>query len=569
MSRARSVPLGIALALGALVGLAYLPALDAGFLNWDDDLLVTRNPHLGALSWRTVRWAFTTTYTGNWLPLSWLSHALDLTLYGLAPRGHHATSVVLHVANTVLLFLVLRSATGALWRSAGVAALFGLHPLHVESVAWVAERKDVLSTLFWLLTMAAYLRYVRRPTRASYGLVVAAFVAALMSKPMVVTLPAALLLLDYWPLRRLSRRALVEKLPLFALAAATAVVTVASQGTTGALRISVIPFTARLANALVSTVRYLELTAWPARLSPWYSHPALEGEPLACWRVAGAGLILVAATLAALATARRRPHLLVGWLWYLGTLAPVAGVLQAGGQAMADRFSYVPLIGIFVALVWEAGALALWSTAPGRRAGAAAAATLLAALAVLTWRQVGIWRDPETFWAYVLAVNPRAAVAYYARGGMLQVRGEIDAAIAAYRRAAKLRPDFMNAHTELGNLLARQGRFALAAAHYRKAIALRPAPAEDHANLANVLLRQGRRGPARRHLRLALALRPGFAEAHNNLGIVLAQDGDLDAAVGEFQAALAARPGFAPARTNLAAVQAALRERAPAREPPR
>jgi len=550
-------PAIIAIALALVTAAAYCPALDASFLNWDDNLQVSENPHVWTLSWETVHWAITSDLAGYAMPLTWLSHALDCQLYGLDPRGHHATSIALHVANTVLVFAVFLALTGARWRSASVAALFGLHPLNVEAVTWIAERKELLSAFFSLLTLAAYVRFVRVRTGASALAVATAFVAALLSKPMAVTLPAVLLLLDYWPLRRLSWGAVREKIPIFVVAAAAAAWAFVGAGVVGALKpLELIGFPDRAANALVSYVRYLVHAAWPTRLSPWYSHPALEGVALASKTVAGAAVLLATVTLLAVLVRRHRPHLTVGWFWYLVTLFPVIGIVQVGGQAMADRYTYFPLLGIFVLVVWELGALPLWRARWARPAGALLVAASLIVLTVLTGRQTAIWHDPMTFWTYTVRANPRAAIGYLALGGLFAAERRPDDAIAAYRRALKLRPDYVNAHTEVGNLLAQRGRLAAAAAHYRKAIGRRREAAVDHSNLANVLLNQDRPAQARRHLEIALALRPDFAEAHNNLGIVLAGEGQLDDAIEQFRAALRAKPDFAAARGNLAATLA-------------
>ena len=545
--------IAIAVALATLTAVAYLPARHASFLNWDDDVMITSNEEVRTLSWTSVRWALTTSRFGNPMPLTWLSHMLDYRLYGMDARGHHATSVALHVANTVLVFVAFLALTGACWRSAVVAALFGLHPLHVEPVAWIAERKEVLSAFFFLLTIVAYARWVRRRDRVSGLAVVAAFVAALAAKPMAVTLPGVLLLVDYWPLARLSRDAVREKIPLFVIAAVAAVWTFVEQSAASATTTErSIAAWDRITNAVVSYVAYLQLAVWPAHLSPWYSHPALEGPRLTAVTVVAAAAFLAAATFAAIRGAHRRPHLAVGWLWYLGTLLPVIGFVQVGEHAMADRYTYVPLLGIFLLVVWQAAALPLWQTPVGRSAGALATAAALGVLAILTWRQVGIWRDSTTFWTATLAANPRSGVAHYELGALLFKRGDVDGAIAEYRRALKLRPDFAYARGELGNFLAGKGRYAAAAAQYRKAIAGRPRAAEDESNLANVLLSMGNTAAARRHLERALAIRPDFAEAHNNLGIVLAQAGQMDEAIVHFRAAVAARPGFGAARQNLA-----------------
>jgi tetratricopeptide (TPR) repeat protein len=517
ISRAQGEILLVAIVLALTVGVAYAPTLDGQFLSWDDYTYVAGNPNIRG-TWRsTCAWAFTTVQGGNWHPLTWLSHKLDYELYGLNPRGHHFTNLVFHIANSVLLFVVLQRLIGALWRSAAVAALFGLHPLHVESVAWVAERKDVLSGFFWLLTIAAYARYARVQTWTSYIVVMITFSMGLLSKPMVITLPLVLLLLDYWPMRRLSWSALWEKLPLFALALTASVWTLEAQRSAGAVGIDLLPLSDRLENASVAYVKYLGLTAWPVGLSPWYSHPALEGAPLSRGVIAGAVALLLTVTVLAVALARRRPYLLVGWFWYLGTLLPVIGLVQIGRQAMADRYTYIPLIGIFLACVWGISDRATAPARTSRTAGAVVGTALLAALAMLTWQQTEIWHDSMTFWSYTARVNPYAFIAHQARGGLLARQGRLNEAIAAYRRAVYLRPTNAEARAQLGNVLAREGRFAAAVAQYRKAIALRPnTPNEvnklayDYKNLGDVLLHQGRPAQARRYYARGLALRPNL-----------------------------------------------------------
>lgn len=555
--------LAIDVGLVTAVVVAYLPVLGAGFLAWDDDLHVTANPLVTTPGFANVIAAFTTLHaTGNWIPLTWLSHMLDVALFGLEPSGHHAMNLVLHAANTLLVFHVLERLTGARWQSATVAALFGLHPLHVESVAWVAERKDLLSTTFALLAIGAYAHYVAAPDRRRWLVVATWFTAGLLAKPMVMTLPLILLLLDYWPLRRASLAAAREKIPLVALAAAAGAIALIAQRQAGALHSGAsIAMGDRLANAVVSYVRYLELTAWPVTLSPWYSHPALEGVPLTPAAVVTAAAVLLGITTLVWRQARARPHLLVGWLWYLVTLVPVIGVLQVGGQAMADRFTYLPLLGIFIAVVWEVAALPVWRTTALRRCAIAGTLAILAAFGVRTWQQTHVWHDTTMLWHATLRANPRAAIAYYGLAGVGARQGRIDEAIHDYRRALKLRPDFVNAHTEVGHLLVQRRRLGAAAAHYRKAIAVRPNAAVDETNLGNVLVQQNNLVAGRRHLERAVQLRPDFPEAHSNLGIVLANLGDLEAAAKEFQTALRLRPTFSAAETNLKAVREALQHR--------
>lgn len=552
--RDRLVMLSVALAVVA--GFFYLPALGGQFINWDDPNYVTDNEHIRRLGWSTVGWAFTTFHTGNWHPLTWLSLALDHQLYGLRPYGYHATSLLLHLANGVLVLLVLHRLTGALWRSAAVAALFALHPQHVESVAWVSERKDVLSAFFWLLTMAAYARYVQVPTVRGYLVVVLAFVLALLSKPMAITLPFVLLLLDYWPLRRLSWTTVREKIPLILLAAGLSASTVVAQRAGGAVGIDPIPLGARVANAILSYAKYVALTIWPVDLSPWYSHPALEGPPLSVARVVAAAAFLVAITGLAVGGARRRPWTLVGWLWFVGTLVPVVGAIQVGRQGMADRYTYLPHVGLFLAVVWTAGELPLWRRPAARRAATLVALGVLAALGVLTFRQTHVWHDSLGFWRYTATMAPQSFVAHRALGGLLQYERRLDEGVREFQLAARLRLDQADVYAEIGWLLRRQGKLGAAAAQYRKAVALDDASAEYHEALADVLLRSGRPLGARQHVARALALDPGSAEAHNTRGRLFMTEGQIEAAAAEFRAALRARPGFTDAQRNLNAALA-------------
>jgi hypothetical protein len=518
----------IAVALAVVTALFYVPVLDAGFLNWDDPAYVSQNPEIQrALSWHTVGWAFRTYQEGIWHPLTWLSLALDHAIYGLDARGFHLTNLLLHVANTILVFVVWCRLTGAVARAAFVAALFGLHPMHVESVAWVTERKDVLSTFFWLLTMLAYTRYARVGTVGAYVLVAVAYALGLLAKPMLVTLPFVLLLLDWWPLRRLGRRAILEKIPL--LAGALCVIGIGiravAEVSAGAVP-DPIPLGARAANAIVATTKYLWLTIWPLRLSPWYSHPWFEGPPLSVAGVGASLLVLLALTALAVAWARRMPAVLVGWLWFLGTLVPVLGLLYNGRQGMADRYAYIPHIGLFVAIVWLVADLPLWRAPVPRRAATIAVATILILLGGATAWQTRVWANDRTFWGYTARVNRDSFIAHQALGGILQVEGKSREAIALYRRALQIRPELPRMHLALGRLLARTGQLAPAAAELRKGLALQPNQkdlTDLHAALARVSLTQRRRATARRHAEQALALQPDQADARQVLATLDAQ----------------------------------------------
>ncbi len=508
----------IAVGLAIVTALFYVPVLDAGFLNWDDPAYVTGNPSIRSLSWATVRWAFTTFQEGIWHPLTWLSLALDHALYGPSARGFHLTNMLLHVGNTVLVFLVWERLTGAFWRSAVLAALFGLHPMHVESVAWVTERKDVLSTCFWLLTIAAYARYAERETRGSYLLVMATFALGLLSKPMLVTLPFALLLLDYWPLERLSGRAVVEKIPLLALALVVAAVSVVAVADVGAAAVpDPIPRLVRLANAVVSSVDYIGLTVWPLRISPWYSHPWFEGPPLTVLNVGGSLIFLLAVSVLVIAIGGRRPYAPVGWFWYLGTLVPVLGLLYNGRQGMADRYAYIPHIGLFLVFVWAAAELPLWRARTPRRIGIAAVLVLLVALGGGTAWQTRVWHDDRTFWGYAARTNKYSFIAHQALAGIMLAEGRTTDAIFFLKRATKIRPELPKVHALLGRLLARTGHPGLAAAQLRKAASIDPDVPETRYALAQALLARRHRASARRELESALALRPDYPDARRAL----------------------------------------------------
>lgn len=544
------------LALLALA--AFWPALGNGFVNYDDNLYVTDNPRVQAgLGWGGLVWAFTTGHSANWHPLTWLSHQLDCALYGLDPRGHHLTSVLLHLANAVLFFLLLERFTGRAWPAALAAALFALHPLRVESVAWVAERKDVLSALFWLLATQAYVSWTRRPGRARYAAVILLLGLGLMAKPMLVTLPFVLLLLDWWPLGRLDPartgawrrlgRLVLEKAPLFVLAAASALVTLLVQQAGGAVQSAGrFSFSARLSNALHAYTGYLAKTLWPADLAVYYPYPA--GGPAASSLLHA--LLLLGLAAALLLRARRRPAPAVGWLWFLGTLVPVIGLVQVGGQAMADRYTYIPSLGLCIALVFGAADL----PRPWRRLAAAACAlALLLPLVLLTRRQAGHWRDSFSLFEHALAATEGNNLAHNNLGAALADQGRREEAIAHFRAALAIHPDYPSARLNLAKNLLELGRTVEAEQDYRAVLRLRPDDPTALLNLGALLGRQGRTAEARRLLEAALASRPECPEAHNNLGIVLAMEGDLAGAIRHFARAVDLKPDYRNALQNLAA----------------
>jgi hypothetical protein len=518
----------VACALLALVVFAaFWPVVGHDFVGFDDERYVTGNRHVqGGLSSAGLLWVWTSFHAANWHPLTWISHMLDWQLYGGEPMGHHLTSLLLHALNTLLLFLLLERMTGATGRSLLVALLFAIHPQHVESVAWIAERKDLLSTLFWLLAIGAYLRYVRSPGIGRYALVAALFVLGLLAKPMLVTLPFTLLLLDYWPLERGSRLwpLLREKLPLLALSVLSSVVTLAAQRAGGAVAsLDLYPAGVRLSNALVAYATYLWRTLWPAGLALPYPHP---GTNPALWKLTASVTLLAALTYLAWHTRRSRPYLLVGWLWFLGTLVPVIGLVQVGPQALADRYTYVPLIGVFVMVAWGirpavTRSSTTESTTPMRRDTGLLALTCLIVplLTVTTWMQLRHWRDDEALTRRALNVTRNNAVA----------------------------------HNQYGLVLVRSGQAADAVEHYREAIEISPRFAEAHNNLAGALTELTRDDDALEHYRTALQLKPAYPEARLNLGVALAKRNQLDDAIEQFEEALRLRPDYGKAHANLAA----------------
>jgi tetratricopeptide (TPR) repeat protein len=617
----------ISFLLVVLTVAAFAPVLNSDFVNYDDPTYVSSNPHVKAgLTGTSLGWAWKTTTTGNWHPLTWMSLLLDAELYGINARGFHFTNLLLHAANTLLLFWALLRLTGARWPSALVAALFAVHPLRVEAVAWVSERKELLSALFGMLTLLAYSNYVKQPSRGRYLFVVGALALGLLAKPMLVTLPFVLLLLDYWPVGRLTfgpgktprsnfRNLLVEKVPLLVLVAASCVTTVIAQKKEGAVgSLSNLPLWPRIANALVSYVRYLGSTFWPSGLAPFYPHP---GPDIPWWQPAAALLLLAGITLLVLRYGRRLPFLPTGWFWYLGMLVPVIGLVQVGGQARADRYTYLPLIGIFIMVSWGLAAVAaerrLQVIAGGLSAG------ILTACFLCTFIQARRWHDSTTLWEYTLRVNPQNSVAimnlgtaledqgdlanaerlyeetlrldpsnwrahinlarrlgengaleeanehfqaalqlapdkvlpHTRYGVFLEQQGKIEAALEQFKEAIHVDPDFAPAHRSLSSLFGRLGYVQEAIAHSREALRLDPRDAAAHINLGVALKRAGRLDEAIEHFRAAVRLNPEIAEAHNNLGAALDQQGNVRAAESEYREAVRLDPNYVLARINL------------------
>jgi Flp pilus assembly protein TadD len=539
--------------------LSFWPVLAAGFLGYDDPAYVTANPMVrGGVTAGSLGWALTTFHATNWHPLTWLAHLAVVEAGGLAPRAHHLANLALHLANVVLLRWVLLRATGSAGLALGVALLFAVHPLHVESVAWVAELKDLLATLLTLLALTAYLRYSRRPSVGRFLPVAALLLLALMAKPMPVTFPFVLLLLDWWPLGRWRRAggvlpAVAEKLPLLALAAGSAALTVAAQGAGAVTSFGVLPPTLRLGNAILSYAVYLGRMCWPFSLSVFYPHP-LAGLP---WTgAAAAGLLLAVVTAAAVVLRRNHPWLPVGWFFFLGTLVPVIGLVQAGLQGMADRYTYLPLTGIFLAVLREAGRVA---GHPRLRHPALAALLLTsAALAGATRLQAGYWRDDRTLFGHALAVNPANWLAHNNLGMLLAAENRREEALGHFRASVALRPSVAKSHLLLGSALLGAGRAGEAVASLRRAVGLDPALREAGLLLAVALADLGDHAGAGQEFRRTILLDPAHAGARREYARFLADRGRLEESAGEYGEAIRLQPDAAPGHAGLGAVLARL-----------
>jgi len=586
---------GVCIFLAAIIWVVFGQTLGHEFVNYDDDLYVYENPAVTrGLTLQGIIWAFTHVHCSNWHPLTWVSHMLDCQFYGLSPGGHHLTNILLHTATAILLFLILRQMTGALWRSAFVAAVFAIHPLRVESVAWVAERKDVLSGLFFMLTIGAYARYAQRRSRVEpsslrsaasgsrepraqsvsaldprlpaldYCLVLLFFALGLMCKPMLVTLPLVLLLLDYWPLVRVAgggwrvtrfgvqvpqlstlNHLLYEKLPLFGLAVASGMVTIFAQ-TKAIQSFEQISLPLRVGNALISYVAYLGQMFWPSGLAVLY--------PFAAMDVGVSGVVLSLVLLAGISAGafvlRHRRYFLTGWLWYLIMLAPVIGILQVGSQARADRYTYLPQIGLYVLLTWAVADLcAGWRH---RRVVLGGCATILLVALIFCARvQTAYWRNSESLWTHTLACTSDNAIAHNNLGVTLLQKGKVDEAIVHYQKALQINPDHVEAHIDFGNALIKKGSVDEAMVHYQKALQINPDSAKAHDNLGNALFKKGNVDEAIIHYQKALQIKPGSAETHYNLGNALLQKGNVDEAIVHYQMALQIKPDNTEAHNSL------------------
>ncbi len=543
----------------------YVPVGKFDFQNYDTAKYVYENPYVKqGLTAAGIRWAFTTTFHSNWHPLTWLSHMLDVELYGLAAGRHHLMNVLLHIVNALLLFGVLRRATGTVLQSSLVAALFAVHPLHIQSVVWVSQRKDLLSLLGGLLVIVSYLGYTRKPSIVRYLPVLVCFILGLMAKPMLVTLPFVLLLLDYWPLGRLqfgkpkipahqqlpgaaSVGLIIEKLPLFILAAASCVITIYAQRSGGAVgSLAAFPLDVRLANALVSYAGYIGKMIWPSNLAILYPHPGMPS----IWQVVVAGLILGGITFLAAKDSRSRPWFLVGWFWYSGTLVPVIGLVQVGGQAMADRYAYLPLIGLYIIVAW--GLDDLLSRSRHKPALSAMIAVLIiGALMFVTFQEVKYWQNSGTLFGRALEVTRGNYVAHNNLGTYLAGQGKTDEAIAHFEKAREINPNYDLAPFNIGLAYASRRQYQEAISYYRKALAINPEFAMAHQKLGLALYRLDRFDQAIENFKQALRINPANVEAYNQMGAALVRLGKLDQAVAAFQQALRIQPDYQEARFNL------------------
>ena len=580
MKANRNSPIFICALLAISVLIVYGQVGKFDFIRYDEELYVTKNPHvLSGMSLDGLLWAFTTLDAGNWHPLTWLSLMLDRELYGMNAGGYHWTSVVLHLLSGLLLFFTFSRMTGHPWRSGLLAGLFLIHPLHVESVAWVAERKDVLSGLFWMLSMWGYARYAERPGAGRYLQVVLFFAMGLMSKPMVVTLPFVLLLLDYWPLGRISLghdgtavggeidsseglksgstrvhfpkttvfRLILEKIPLLFLSFFSAFLTWKAQKAAGALLALVdLPLLLRLTNALISYARYLDKTVWPVHLSFFYPHPA--GWPY--WQVFLAGSVLILISIWTWRQRKSCPYLAMGWLWFLGALIPVIGLVQAGSQAMADRYVYIPFIGLSIMVVWGSYEALNWQRYQKILLSAVWGVILLT-LMLTSFRQAQYWRNSVTLFKHAIEATDRNYLAHNNYGAVLMDQKNYHQATEHFLESLRIKPDFAEAHNNMGNIMALQGKNEEAAVFFREAIRIKPDYAGAKRRLGDVLQRMGKSEEAIICYREALIRNPDDPVLHNNIAVALASAGKGGEAVYHLRKALDLKAGYGDAQKNL------------------
>ena len=563
----------VSLFLVVIILTAYWQLPSHEFLSFDDYGYIIKNTHVHeGITWKNILWTFSNTDFGYWHPLTWMSHMLAFQLFGPNPSMHHLMNLFLHISNTLLLFFVLKRMTGALWQSAFVAAVFALHPLNVESVAWISERKNVLSTFFWMLTILTYVRYTEQPNFYRYLLILFVFVLGLMSKPMLVTLPFVLLLLDYWPLNRFKfyqstavdhgfspaalteiRRLpvlhlVLEKIPFLFLSAVCIYLSNLSIQHPGvAISTASVPLKLRIANALVSYVGYIKKMVWPFNLAVYYPFP----KTVPMWEVLVAVLFLTGVTFLAFRWITAKPYFAVGWLWYVGTLVPGIGLVQAGlWPAMADRFAYVPLIGLFICITWG-GAEFIGRRHYGKAVFIAIPAIIASILMIMTWVQLGYWQNGITLFTHNLCVTPKNSLAYYELGNAFEQHGYFDKAMSNYSKALKINPNYADAHNNLGYILAYQKHYKEAIDHYKEALRIKPSYSEAHNNLGTAFLFQGNEKEAVYHYYKALKNNPKYAGAYYNLGKVFANHANIEKAIIFYKKALELNPEMTQALYNL------------------
>ena len=554
----------ISLGLAAAIALVFFQLRNFKFILYDDPDYVTSNFHvLNGLTWSGLIWAFTTGYADNWHPITWLSHMLDAQLFGVNPSWPHLVNLLLHVANTIILFRVFQKLTGAIWKSAFVAAFFALHPLHVESVAWISERKDVLSAFFFLLTIWAYASFIEElksngnKQKKFYGLALSFFCLGLMTKPMLVTLPFVLLLLDCWPLRRcdfaslikldqMGKRLIIEKMPFFALSAVASIITFLVQKHARE-PLAQLPVSMHFENALISYVRYLGKSVWPVNLSVFYPYP--DYWPWVA--VIFAGGLVAALSFAAIWMSRARPYFATGWFWFLGMLVPVIGLVQVGEQSMADRYSYLPLIGVFIIAIWAASELTERLGLPQTVCGMIGA-ILLAGCALRASDQLQYWRNDELLFRHAIAVTKKNYSAYIDLGSALSSQGLNDDASNCFHTAIEINPNSFDAYNNLGTLLVKQAKIQDAEICFRKALEINPRSADALNNLGVIFARQGKIIESKTLFEKSIQCKPDYADAYNNLGQVLAASGNTGEAISCYRTVLKLAPDFAKVRNNLA-----------------
>ena len=563
----------ICILLSALVLAVYWKVQYHEFINYDDGRYITENKHVkSGLSKENFIWAFTHSHSSNWHPITWLSHMLDAHFYGLNPNGHHLTSLGLHIANSLLLFLVLCRMTGEVWKSCFVASLFAFHPINIESVAWVSERKSVLSTFFWLITTWAYINYVQKKNFIRYSIVFLFFILGLMSKPMLVTLPFVFLLLDYWPLNRFKippankppsakevnqiksslLSLFIEKIPFLVLVVGSSTITLIAQKSWGSIvSLETAPLTSRISNALVSYLKYLEKMVWPNNFSIFYPYPT---DGFVLWKVLMSVLVLTTITFVSIRLIKKAPYLAVGWFWYLGTLIPVIGLVQVGQQAMADRYAYIPFIGMFIIIAWGLPEL-LKNYLFRKKLILFLAGIYFSVLMTLCWIQLQYWENSIKIFQHAINVTvkkyPSFVGIYNNLGVVLIAQNKFEEARTNLKKAVELQPNYPESQNNLGYALSELNRFSEANIHYKKAIRLKPDYAEAHNNLANSLSKKSNFNQAIFHYKKAIQLKPEYSEAHFNLGVTLNKWNHSEEAISQLEEAIRLEPNFFQAHLAL------------------